>query len=151
MENITKEESYIDPTIIFSEISKILKNNNINETPEEAAFTDKSLIISVFKLLKQYLKKEITQENFILSLQNELKIDGSVASNMCKDIIQIIIPLLQPLASQLQTENKIIPQKKEIKISQEPKRKEITKKLDNEIPKKIIKKIDPDNYREQIE
>jgi len=89
--------------IAFTEVannalSDIFKKYNLEENDNEIKEIMKSekpfKINIIVKLIREFAKKERTQEDFINSLQKELKIDKETAKKIFDDISKNIIPFL---------------------------------------------------------
>lgn len=174
MDNNVKEEIFFSNENIFEIIAEILSKNGLEETVEDAAEKDDSLILFVFDLIKDLLKEKISEKDFINSLQTNLKISIDASNNILEDVKEKIFPYAEKIkiGGQSQEENLIIvaPPKIDQNVierlsTEEPtlleKEKTIERKrrtIKNIIkPSEIVKKDTlnspkkPDNYREPIE
>lgn len=157
MDNKNREEIYFTNENIFSEISKILGKNGIEESPIDAMFKDEQSFIGiVLGLIKDFATGNISEKELSLSLQKQLGVSIQTAESIVKDIKEKILPLVEKNTVQAN-------QKKENPTTQI----ETEGKIINRIPApvkpdagmKTIQKIEevkkistgPDAYREPIE
>ena len=93
------EEIYFPNENIFDLFSEVLRKNGLYETAYEVADKkpEDSLIIITFKLTENFAKEKISDNDFVLSLQKQLKISSQVAENLAKDIEERILPQAQKI------------------------------------------------------
>ena len=132
--NISQYDDELNTDSTFVKIFEIFKNNGVDENEEDAALSDDSFADFIFGSIKKLSRNEITDDMFISSAQDKIKISEEVAKNILKDIKE----------NGLITTSKI--KIKEIKKSAPKKQKEAP--IKNTV---ISKRSGPDEYREPIE
>lgn len=168
---MSEEKIYFSDEDIFAKISEILAKNGIQEDLIDAFLKkeNESFVSIIINLTKYLIKNEISEKDFLLSLQQQLGVSVQIAENISKDIKEKIVPLAEKITvgDQLSEEKPITAQPtrliNENKNSDENKKSIKTKKNSTKIieppvfeePKetipKIIQKRGPDSYREPIE
>jgi len=132
--NISQYDDELNTDSTFVKIFEIFKNNGVDENEEDAALSDDSFADFIFNYIKKLSKNEITDDMFISSAQDKIKISEEVAKNILKDI----------------KENGLIVTSK-IKIK-EIKKNAPKKQKGAPIKNNVIsKRSGPDAYREPIE
>ncbi len=174
-----EEKIYFSNEDTFEMISEILSKNGIEETLDDAADKDdseNSFIIIVLNLTEEFVKEKISEKDFILSLEKQLKVSAQVAENIAKDIKGRILPSVEKIKiekpeeklvtaspvrlikdennfidnikKQTQPETKNTPESEKL-IRKKPKIvKNIINEIKNNEPQKTTQ--EPDNYRESI-
>ena len=92
---IMEEKIYFSNEDTFEIISEILGKNGIEETLDDASEKDdseNSFIITVLNLTEDFAKEKISEKDFVLSLEKQLKVSVQVAENIAKDIKGRILP-----------------------------------------------------------
>jgi len=143
-------------------ISEILKKNGLGETLEEAVekiVQKKNCRLNiVYDASRDFIEKNISEKDFILSLQKQLETSDKTAENIAKDVKEKLFPLAEKVTIGEQLpENEDLDE--DVPVAEKPiseqKIREKKIKTIEPIPKetvpKVIQKMGPDSYREPIE
>jgi len=160
-------EIYFDIEDIFSKISEILEKNGLEETPLNAALKKEEPFIQIIlRLTRNFIVKNISEKDFLASLQKQLGVTTATAQNIIKDLEERIIPFATKLTIskgggiiktpiQPEQQQQEIPQKKSFPAKENvlPKKKTIPplEKTDITVKKNIVASNKKDVYREPIE
>ncbi|MFA6190462.1 MAG: hypothetical protein WC711_03110 [Candidatus Staskawiczbacteria bacterium] len=86
---------------IWAIISEVLKDNGMEETAIDffKKVDEKKIPFSsiIYKLSRKLAQEEITEENFVTSIKDQLKIEQQVAEKILKDVKEKILPLARTL------------------------------------------------------
>lgn len=141
-----QEEVYFPDEDIFDKVSEILLKHGIKESSVDAAFKKdkKSFISVVLNLTKNIVKEKISENDFCLSLQTQLKISKSESESMLKDVKEKIIPLAEKVQIGQNLEERPIENPitaKPIRLINEVKRSDTSMPIMREKPKKRMEEI----------
>jgi hypothetical protein len=162
------EEIYFSVDYVFSIISDILQKNGLQSSLDDDIDNiengKKSAVDTVFLLSKDFAKKNVSEENFVNSLQKGLNIPRKAAENIVKDVKKEILPYAEKITIQTE-ENPLsfVEKRPSISVEENEKLLQRTKKFTKEtanaerVPKKIRKIVEEqpkssglDKYREPL-
>lgn len=102
----SNEKIYFSNENIFEIVSEVLKKNGLEETLSEVADMEDneiSIIIIAIDLTKKFASRGLSEKDFVLSLQNQLKVSEQTAKNLAEDIKKEILPMAEKVKIEEQT------------------------------------------------